>query len=171
MKFYILNDIDCPDEANVVQQIGNSETCEYLHPDLWDYGALQLSELSTPLEDFGFDITIDGDEAIFEKVRPSTATYNNGEVRVWQGSHKFTLKITPYRQVKRVLAVKLNLPVPDWANWLATDANGDTYFYKSKPKPILDEALDEASWDKRDKHIYAYYKPSENNWKNSLVKL
>jgi len=167
MKFYILNDFDYTNEAHVVQQIGDSELCEYVHPDLWDEGEFQLSEESTPLEDFGFNITIEGEEAHFEKVRPSIAICRNGKDKPWRGRSKFTVRIPPYKRAGRTLKTTIDLVVPEWANWMATDVSGDTYFYACKPR-IRHE---KQSWDENWKIAYAYTKTPEADWENSLVKL
>ena len=172
MEFYIIDDVDKPNEKFVVQQINDDGDCRYLHKDLSDYETLQLNNESINLEEFGFKITIQNDKAIFTKVRRSTAKYANGEEKPWQGAEFFTLKILPttLKTTKIKVEIELELCCPEWAHWIATDPNGDVYFYRDKPEIVL-----EARWGTAGRRSLAYHTAAPNNrpknWKDSLIKL
>ncbi len=92
MIFYIVNDVDRPDDRHVAQFVKDDEL-EYLHPDLRDWGRLDLEESHATLDEFGFNVVIKEGEATFKKVRESIARYRDGKKRNWQGEYNFTLHV------------------------------------------------------------------------------
>lgn len=92
--FYIVNGIDRPHERLVAEKKG--DLVYYIHEDLRDQYkecGFDVKNRGTPIEQFGFDIQLTGEnEAIFIKIRPSTAVYGDGNPRDWQGSSTFKLK-------------------------------------------------------------------------------
>lgn len=91
-NFYILNDVDRPDARHVIQIV--DDHAEYLHEDLRDWGDLRLpNESSSDLELFGFDVAIVGGFAHFTQVKESSATYQDGKPRKWQGNKEFILRL------------------------------------------------------------------------------
>jgi hypothetical protein len=100
-EFYIINDVDRPDQRHVCQTI-NKDNLEYIHHDLKNWNAdigypftLTYNKQATNLLTFGFDITIKKGKAEFTKVRSSRAKYKDGTHRPWQGSTIFTLDLKP----------------------------------------------------------------------------
>jgi hypothetical protein len=90
---YIINEFDCPDMLRIVVCISASGKCRYLsirENRRWPY-AMQLSERSTPLEDFGMQLTIEGATFCVSKVGESKALYPDGSTRRWQGAIASTL--------------------------------------------------------------------------------
>ena len=74
-----------------------------MDPHLKAYDGMNPSR-PTPIEDFGFDVEISGVEAVFSRVRPSIATYEDGKPRQWQDRvypSQFTLPLVDQRSVKR----------------------------------------------------------------------
>lgn len=91
-QFYIINDIDRPDEKHVAQILDNQiDRAEYLSHELRDWGELTVTDKSANIIDFGFDITFKNGIASFEKTGESVATYEDGSHRAWQGSTRFGL--------------------------------------------------------------------------------
>lgn len=85
---YIINGSDCPDMLRIVVCIHASGKCRYLsirENRRWPH-LMQLSERSTPLEDFGMRLTIEGAAFVLSKVGESNALYPDGKTRRWQGA-------------------------------------------------------------------------------------
>jgi hypothetical protein len=83
---YIINGSDCPDMLRIVVCISKTGKCRYLSickNRRWH--VMQLSKRSTPLEDFGMQITIEGATFCVSKVGESKALYPSGATRRWQG--------------------------------------------------------------------------------------
>lgn len=97
-EFYILNNIDKPEPRHVAQSISKTELV-YIHEELrnWEsrYGAFNFREETTNMQDFGFDIEIIDDMAVFVKVKSSEAKYTDGGNRHWQGEYNFVLRLKP----------------------------------------------------------------------------
>ena len=91
-KFYIVNDIDRPDEEHVCQEITRGKL-EYIHGRLRDWHAMEVRDSCTNIEKFGFDIRIDNGYATFTRNLPSKAAYSNGSHRMWQGKDYFILEL------------------------------------------------------------------------------
>jgi hypothetical protein len=89
-EYYIVNNIDRPYEKLVAVRKG--DLLYYINRELKDdYPGMGMNT-ATKMEAFGFDIisSFDGNAVSFKKVRPSTATYGDGEPRDWQGRSQFT---------------------------------------------------------------------------------
>ena len=94
-KFYIINTVDRPDEEHVVQLVGEHKY-EYLSTRLRSYGTLiGTRKDTTPIEDFGFKVTVKHDRATFSRIYESKATYLDDTPRQWQGSDEFVLSVKP----------------------------------------------------------------------------
>ena len=78
-KYYIVNDTDRPDQRHVAQL--TEDGLVYLHPGLSDWQTMSMRSESTPVEDFGFRITEDGDHVRFELAGLSAAKYRDGKIR------------------------------------------------------------------------------------------
>ena len=58
---------------------------------------------------------------------------------------------------------------PDWAQWAATDKNGDVHWYKAKPYiPVAVMPCDYQWLPNEDSYEFAYQKASIVNWEESL---
>lgn len=94
-KFYIVNDFDrpykrllCVECDGLLYYLDESLRVQYKA----GFNGFDMSN-AAPIEDFGFDITEDGDNLVFTKNRKSEATYKtNGCWRDWQGEFKFSIK-------------------------------------------------------------------------------
>jgi hypothetical protein len=85
---YIINGSDCPDMLRIVVCISSTGKCRYLSirdNRRWP-SVMQLSERSTPLEDFGMQITIEGAAFKLTQIGESKAQYSDGKTRRWQGA-------------------------------------------------------------------------------------
>ena len=90
---YIINEFDCPDMLRIVVCISDTGKCRYLSirdNRRWPH-VMHLSERSTPLEDFGMQITIEGAAFKLARTGESKAQYLDGKTRRWQGVKTDTL--------------------------------------------------------------------------------
>ena len=89
--FYIYDNFDRPYEKLVM--IKEGDQLSYINHNLkTEYGSLPISDSSTPLEDFGFEIKEENGVYYFSLKNESRAKYENGEKREWQGAKEFTIK-------------------------------------------------------------------------------
>jgi len=95
MKFYIVNEFDCPYPPLVAYETVDGKL-NYLDRTKNSYDGMS-KDRATPLEDFGFEMEYHQTEILFRKVRPSTATYHDGSLRLWQGDELFFM---PYNMIK-----------------------------------------------------------------------
>jgi len=89
MQFFIVNDCDRPSPRHVTYADG--DYLFYLHRSLENFGKMTKRHGSTPLEDFGIEAEEIEGGILFNKVRPSVATYPDGRPRDWQGAERFIL--------------------------------------------------------------------------------
>lgn len=60
--------------------------------------------------------------------------------------------------------------LPDWANWMAKDGNGEWYFFEDKP--ISFSGVWVNVWINRYEREYAYTDPDGGDgWRESLTKI
>lgn len=89
-QFFIVNTFDNPCERHVAQL--RAGQLFYIAPELSRYGG--MSEMfSTPLEDFGFQLSVENGVLECIQVAPSNAHYEDGRKRKWQGSARFSIKL------------------------------------------------------------------------------
>ena len=134
-EFYIVNDVDRPDERHVVERfIGRKGA--YIHPDLrkWNdnNGYFQIVSGCTNIKDFGFSIEIIKntntgikDRVTFNKTGPSTATYKDGRKRPWQGKNSFSL--LPYGVPALVISKKIVWSCEDMPEVTIENCGGSIY--------------------------------------------
>lgn len=95
MKYAILNTIDRPEKRLVVEIIGNKAyymSRGYL-PSMKQYDGMTVRPMTTDLTDFGFKITEREYQVDFTLSldHVSTAKYEDGKQRKWQGQSEFSL--------------------------------------------------------------------------------
>ncbi len=100
-RFAIINTFDAPCLKMVCELVGGKYyyMARAYDPRLKSFDGM-LPDRPTSMEDFGFDVLVVRAEAYFSKVRPSTATYEDGKPRVWQDQYKteFTHKLVKLRR-------------------------------------------------------------------------
>jgi len=103
-KFYIVSDLDRPSEGMVMQKINARGDLRYMDPGKTKGCKPNLKNLRNPTElrafGFGIEIDLEKHEASFNLVSPSAAVYEDGELRLWQGSREFVLKLLPIQVYK-----------------------------------------------------------------------
>lgn len=85
-RFAIINTCDAPCRRMVCQyvpKIGYCYNARSLEPHLKNYYGMEPGN-PTSLEDFGFDILVVGELAVFTRNRECIATYEDGKHRPWQ---------------------------------------------------------------------------------------
>lgn len=85
-RFVIVNDCDAPTRENIAEFIPNVGYCYMAReekPELKAYDGMNPRQ-PTPVEDFGFVVTVQESVALFTKVGQSIATYPDGKPREWQ---------------------------------------------------------------------------------------
>ena len=103
-QYFIVNTTDCPDERHVTEMRakpgrGKKRGLYYLHPAFRDLSRFHgmKSTRPTSLAAFGFDVEVKKDGCLttltFAQVRKSTATYEDGTPRKWQGWKNFTIEL------------------------------------------------------------------------------
>jgi hypothetical protein len=97
-RFVIINDCDAPIRENIAEFIPNVGYCYMAReekPELKAYDGMNPRQ-PTPVEDFGFVVTVEDSAALFSKVGQSIATYPDGGRREWQDrrfGNKFSLPL------------------------------------------------------------------------------
>lgn len=95
-RFAIVDECDSPCRRNVAEwkeDIGYCYMARAEDEHLKRYDGMNPSR-PTPIEDFGFAVLVRDDAATFLQAAPSTATYEDGTQRRWQGeSNSFTLPL------------------------------------------------------------------------------
>lgn len=141
-KFYIINDVDRPDQEHVVQRLGDTQKGAYIHQRLRNWnkknGNFQIVDSCPNIKDFGFDIKISGGRAIFNKVRPSVVKYRDGSTRHWQGFSCFILLL--YEKALEIHIEKTTIfrtsALPEWH---IEHNGGNTYhvYYDGKQEDVF----------------------------------
>ena len=91
--FYIVNDVDSPDEKMLVYLPKGATVGRYMDPKKHDDYRFTVEQLicdGTPVEAFGFEVKKRTADYLFVLDRVSGATYNDGTPRQWQGKVTFT---------------------------------------------------------------------------------
>ena len=94
-QLFIINETDRPWERHIVQKVGPIQY-RYIHDDLKHWSTMQTSE-PTHISLFGIDYEVvnENDEYVqihCKLVRGSTAKYQDGKIRHWQGSTSFNIE-------------------------------------------------------------------------------
>lgn len=93
-NFYIVNEFDRPCEKLIAEMWADGKL-HYVHPELRkggrDYGGMS-PDWATSLAEFGVEVKIENGFFKGEVVRDSSALYEDGGVRRWQGSTSFRFK-------------------------------------------------------------------------------
>lgn len=107
-QFFIVNEFDKPSEQNIAQ-ISNG-LLFYVEPRL---NKLRMDGMltteSTPLEDFGLELSLENGWLQGIAIRQSEATYRDGKPRRWQGSSNFRIlldKVAANRLLARLEVFK-----------------------------------------------------------------
>lgn len=100
-QFFIVDTFDKPCERHVAQL--RAGQLFYIAPELSDHGGM-TDIFSTPLEDFGFHLSVENGMLECIQIAPSTAQYDDGKQRKWQGSARFSIKLD-CKAIEGVLAI------------------------------------------------------------------
>lgn len=90
-KFFIINDVDRPERRHVMLMSKYDGRLLYMHPELHDWGRMEVQPETTTMEEFGFHVSLQGDTAIFSQINKSLARYKDGSPRMWQDVKVFSL--------------------------------------------------------------------------------
>jgi len=92
-RFVIVNDFDRPSEE-FIAELAPDGLYYYIHPELRSEWANQglSAQLATPIEKFGIEWTEEAGHLVGTLAHFSSATYQNGSGRVWQGGTNFRFK-------------------------------------------------------------------------------
>lgn len=105
-RFAIINTCDAPQRRMVCEYLDGVGYCymaRAMEPHLKMYDGMN-PERPTSLEDFGFDIEISNNEALFRRTRTWVATYEDGMPRKWQDRvypFEFSLPLVDKKSIKR----------------------------------------------------------------------
>lgn len=85
-RFAIINTADAPQRRMVCEWVPRVGYCYMVRmdePQMRFYDGMKPLH-PTSLEDFGFEVTFNGSDAVFTRIGDSTATYEDGKPRPWQ---------------------------------------------------------------------------------------
>lgn len=88
MKCFIVNDVDKPYPRLVAYETHEGKL-NYFDRTLKGYDVLP-KDRATPIEQFGFVVTVGQNVVFFEKSYEETAEYRDGRPRKWQGDDRFS---------------------------------------------------------------------------------
>ncbi len=63
----------------------------------------------------------------------------------------------------------VDIDVPDWANWMAQDNDGEFVFYEEEPHQMSDRWLND--WASDSRVLPAYYGPKPKDWTQELYQI
>ena len=92
-QFFIVNQVDRPCERLIAERRGDK--LFYVHPELAgkkEYHGMSMND-AVDVQDFGFELVVEGNELRGTQVYDSRAIYPDGKGRRWQGSQQFSIPL------------------------------------------------------------------------------